>query len=140
MADYNGHILPGPPAYDTDAYPYAMVYQSDYGCIFYISPVPFVYQQPDVTISQGSGCPTYSYDSRDGDYGWTRAENGSGCTGTAVIWCNHDILNVADGSVYLAASPIVYAGWKGLESWLAGFALGLAGKPFPVEGGQNGNG
>lgn len=51
-------------------------------------------------------------------------------------WTSHDILNSVNGSIYLAASkPISVATeseYFDLDSWLIGFAMGLANESLPL--------
>lgn len=124
---YNGIPLPDINTVWTDktTYPYAIIFGDEYGGEFlHISPVPFIYEDPNVNISSGAGSPRYINDSD----GWVEHDSGSGCTGSGVKWTNYDIIDISDNSVYLAASEPVSVN---LKSWLIGFALGLAGKPLP---------
>ena len=109
--------------------PYAIIFVDENGrIVLHISPAPFIYEDPNVNISSGSGSPKYLYDSS----GWVEDGTGSGYTGSGVKWTNYDIIDISDNSVYLAASePVPDNGDFDLKSWLIGFALGLAGKPVP---------
>ena len=59
------------------------------------------------------------------------ADTGNISNGYRLKWANFDVLDI-EGNVYLAASEPVPIQWAGLQSWLIGYALGLAGKPLPI--------
>lgn len=145
MADYkyNGVKLPKLPEYDTAVYPYSYIfdYADLHGYVLVISTTRFTLYEyegySDKVIGDESGTSdAVVYTVTDG--AWTEldidAQNGAwwGTAGSALpcVWCNTDILDSEDGSVYLAASEPVKAFC--LRSWLTGFALGLAGKPLPL--------
>lgn len=125
---YNGILLPDINTVWTDktTYPYAIIFVDENDRkILHISPVPFIYETPNVNISSGNGSPTYLCDSS----GWVENGTGSGYTGSGVKWTRHDIKDTSDNSIYLAASdPVLVEENFYLKSWLSGFALGLSGK------------
>ena len=128
---YGGVLLPDIDTVWTDkvTYPYAMIYATETEAILHISQVPFVYRDPNVTLSSGAGCPRYIANSDE----WVDHGEGSGCTGPGAKWTSHDILDTSGNSIYLAESePVPVQEGFCLKSWLTGFVLGLAGKPMPL--------
>ena len=119
---------------DKTTYPYAILVVNAIETILHISPVPFIYNNPTVSIDGVAGSPKYRYDSS----GWVEDGTGSGYTGSGVKWTNYDIIDTSDNSVYLAASepvlvedPVPDNVNFDLKSFLIGFALGRAGKTLP---------
>ena len=129
---YGGVLLPDIDTVWTDkvTYPYAIIVVNENKSeILHISPVPFIYEDPNVNISSGTGSPRYLNDSDE----WVDYGSGSGFTGFGVKWTSHNILDTSGNSIYLAESePVPVQEGFCLKSWLTGFALGLAGKPMPL--------
>ena len=129
---YNGVSLPALPEWDKGAFPYAYIAQN-IGVTAYILTVAAERPVYGPDPEDGSVGSVYHY-GRSASYlvhegAWllmveaeelvhVREDVGK------VIWTNTDILR-PDGSVYLAAES------SGADSFLAGLALGLCGKPLP---------
>ena len=132
---YNGIELPKPPDYDTAAYPYAGMWYID-GNLFgfpnehliafnafdsalkydndefvvdsnytYYMSVGWIYTVGN-NIAAAIGVPPYEWFSEGEAGGNTMSVEGE------LFWANYEVLNLTDGSVYLAASTPIRAGSK----------------------------
>lgn len=109
---YNGVELPQLPEWDKTTYPYAFIY--DYGNGNY----SLIIDRQKITYKPGTGFGLNSppmcapSDGKWGEFEEARWE-GSDLTMffecDKIVWVNHDIINTADGSVFLAASDPVPA-------------------------------
>lgn len=139
---FNGVKLPSLPEWDKATYPYALFYTAQNGTLFNLiaSPVPYSY-----STSYNNGVNEYAavflpekttkmiFQFKSGATSWSyrmtnaNMANGLDVNTAPVGWSNHDIINIDDNSVYLAASePISLDGmnvieWdgdtEGLEQW-----------------------
>lgn len=135
MFRYNGrYILPEPPVYDTEKYPYAYICQniSGDGYSFYaIDSIP-VCKSLGVSFTQDGNLSLSVYTQGDEDWS-TPVESTYVTNGTSnlPLWANFDVPN-EDGSIYLKKStPIKY--WSGLDNFKTGLALGLVMRPSPLK-------
>lgn len=141
---YNGVKLPALPAWDTDTYPYAQIQYIPYNDGSFISHLrcstqPFCATASAVTNTAGSAVLVQTYISTYTNFAWGTAyvleDISLSLDPDSVIWCNVDISDES-GAVFLAASepvPVQSVTIPDfcLNSWLTGFAIGLAGKPLP---------
>lgn len=141
---YSNVTPPTLPEYDSVAYPYyVLVYNYEngsedwYEAHLYYSGTAFTYDGTQVTNAEGvTRTQVYADGSWTGEVTTEEApELSPGLTGSVYqrIYTNHDILD-GEGNVWLAADSVtaVETAWAGLKSWLLGYALGLAGKPLPI--------
>lgn len=145
---YSNVTPPALPAYDTAAYPYAVVvfnyetgetdwYQTHLMC----AASAFTYDSAGGYVTQSEETHLWFACNAGGDWGSATVDDteleltpGLGETGLVYkrIWTNHDILD-DNGDVWLTANTVTpeadVTKKFPLKSWLIGYIMGLAGKP-----------
>ena len=137
---YNGIELPALPTWDVATYPYCYIYTSiSFGYSIWCSKTIISFDDTkgeNITdTTNGSVGYSYTYDLETDTW---RSRGDDWCFWDAIydenmVWCNHDMLNTSDNSIYLAASDPILIPYKiDQRSFLIGYHLGLAGGPIPI--------
>lgn len=152
---YNGYELPALPEWDTTAYPYAYIwfpYNSpiEFWLVLIPAEAELVYNSDLHFLFSASHYLRYHAQALDNDWGSAeRVEIESGI-GISIwkpesvdadeyfttCWANFDIYSESGQLLLAASEPVPIKEGFDLKSWLTGFALGLSGKPLPLNTGR----